>query len=727
MPSSSSVNTKRLAEARSQLTSTPADAAAIATELLNSVDLDSPLARDVVVTLGEALSGCGDSASVLELSKLCQERWPKLASITYLAALAHGSLGQAQEMISALERCIALGEDSGEIRIPGAGTFLPLYRLGKFAGDAGDRRTARECLARALLAAPHFAPAREELDALDALAAKAPGLPSRLFYNDAVAMKACRHGMMTYPVNDAFIGRSLDLYGEWCEAELETLGTLVGPGATIVDVGANIGSHTVYFARLVGPEGRVIAFEPQSFAHGLLVANLATNGFFNTRCERAAVGKEPGKARIPRIDPTKRSNFGAVSVDQGPSHEAMDDVEVRTIDVLDLEACTLIKIDVEGMECDVLEGAKRTILRHKPVIFVENNTVQRSRTLLRMIASLGYRAYWHIAPYYRSDNHFANPENVFAPYQPEANLVCIPSDRTLPDMVDVVGDDDDFIQALTRAGALATKRVTGPSKATDAAPLAEVSPTAPAATVEVAPTQAAPAGPGSTAKGDTRPFTLVACIPGREFSGRFFDAWSAFADRCREVGIRLILSRQYDPVVYYARNKVLGGDVRRGPKQAPWAGTIDYDYMLWLDSDVIFRFEDFQALLARKVELVAGLYLMADNKRYAAVEQMNEEIFRTRGEFKFLTPEALGARNDLLPVDYCGFGFVLARRGVFERVNYPWFRPIYVELPGGMQEFTSEDVGFCLEAKRAGIQMYIDPTVVVGHEKYVVLRPPSRT
>ena len=231
--------------------------------------------------------------------------------------------------------------------------------------------------------------------------------------------------------------------------------------------------------------------------------------------------------------------------------------------------------------------------------------------------------------------------------------------------------------------------------------------------------------PGGSATPKTRPLTVVACIPGREFSGRFFDAWNEFAERCRAIGINLVISRRYDAVVYYARNRVAGGNVRSGPKQAPWGGELDYDYMLWIDSDVIFRFEDFQALLAHKIDMVAGLYLMADNTRYSAVEEMREETFRTHGEFDFLTPAKLASRRELLPVDYCGFGFVLVRRGVFERLEYPWFRPLYLEM-GECMDFTSEDVGFCMMAKRAGIRMMIDPNVVVGHEKSVVLAPPRK-
>ena len=55
--------------------------------------------------------------------------------------------------------------------------------------------------------------------------------------------------------------------------------------------------------------------------------------------------------------------------------------------------------------------------------------------------------------------------------------------------------------------------------------------------------------------------------------------------------------------------------------------------------------------------------------------------------------------------------------GVFERIAYPWFRPVWMEMPGGVTEFTSEDVGFCIQAKKEGFTVMVDPTVIVGHEK----------
>ena len=219
----------------------------------------------------------------------------------------------------------------------------------------------------------------------------------------------------------------------------------------------------------------------------------------------------------------------------------------------------------------------------------------------------------------------------------------------------------------------------------------------------------------------SRPLMIVFCIPGREFSGRFLDCWNDLVAGCNRAGISYAVAREYDPVVYYARNKVLGGNVRLGPKQEPWGGKIPYDFMLWIDSDVIFTFQDLVTLITHNVDMVSGLYVMQDGKRFPVVEHMDEATLQRQGEFEYMTLKSFEGRTGLVPVGYSGFGFTLVKKGVFERLTYPWFRPVFMQI-GEVSEFTSEDVGFCILAKKAGVVMHIDPTVIVGHEKSVVLR-----
>ncbi len=127
-------------------------------------------------------------------------------------------------------------------------------------------------------------------------------------------------------------------------------------------------------------------------------------------------------------------------------------VEVLPIDALDLPACRLLKIDVEGMEPDVIEGAKKTLARCAPALFVENNTLEGSAKLLACIAAVGYRAYWHISPYFSAENYFGNAENIFAAFQPEANVLCVPADVSIEGL-EPAREGDDWRSALARMAA----------------------------------------------------------------------------------------------------------------------------------------------------------------------------------------------------------------------------------------------------------------------------------
>lgn len=264
-----------------------------------------------------------------------------------------------------------------------------------------------------------------------------------------MAVKACRHGTFMFNVNDVFIGKSLDLYGEWCDDELRVLLQVIAPGQVVVDVGANIGTHTVAFAKAVGPKGLVVAFEPQRMAHQTLCGNVALNGLTNVLTLHAAVGAERGRVVMPTLDPTAAQNFGAVRV-SAPGPVPGETTDVLTIDDLGLKGCALLKIDVEGMEAQVVRGARRTIERCRPALFVENDTVARSREVLEAIESVGYKAFWHIASYFNPRNFFGNPENVFGRFQPQANVICVPKECPFTGLAPVQGLDDDWKQQVGR-------------------------------------------------------------------------------------------------------------------------------------------------------------------------------------------------------------------------------------------------------------------------------------
>jgi hypothetical protein len=100
---------------------------------------------------------------------------------------------------------------------------------------------------------------------------------------------------------------------------------------------------------------------------------------------------------------------------------------VRKLDSLELTACRLIKIDVEGMELPVLRGAVETIGRFKPLLYVENDRVDKSKDLMQFIDGLGYDMYWHLPPLYSPANFYRNPQNIFANIV-SGNLLCVHRD-----------------------------------------------------------------------------------------------------------------------------------------------------------------------------------------------------------------------------------------------------------------------------------------------------------
>lgn len=243
-------------------------------------------------------------------------------------------------------------------------------------------------------------------------------------------VKCCRYGQMLFQPHDVYIGRSFDLYGEFSEAEVAFFRTIVKPGQTVLDVGANIGAHTVPLAQLVGRAGRVLAFEPQRIAYYALCANVVLNNLHHVSCHHAAAGKGRQVIKVPELDYSESHNFGGVSL-CGKRDGPTTTVPVLRIDDLKLTECHLMKIDVEGMERDVLEGAVETLKRFKPILYVEDDRKEKSAALRAFIADQGYAIYVHKPPYYNPNNFFGNADNVF-PNIVSLNLYCHHRDVSSP-------------------------------------------------------------------------------------------------------------------------------------------------------------------------------------------------------------------------------------------------------------------------------------------------------
>lgn len=237
-------------------------------------------------------------------------------------------------------------------------------------------------------------------------------------------LRQCRYGKMLFNSNDTVVGRSLDLEGEWYQSEMDLLGRLINPGDIVIDVGANIGCHTVFFAQIVGEKGVVFAFEPQIYTYHLLCANIALNDLFNVIPEWKAVGAEKGIIECDMLDPHKEQNFGEHRI---TSSQGMD-LELVPLDVIGLEKCKLIKIDVEGMEIQVIKGARNLIKKCRPIIYAEKLLLEKDqRVFSDILTNLDYDIFEHQARGWNPNNFRGTSENLLHGDYIQNNLICVPS------------------------------------------------------------------------------------------------------------------------------------------------------------------------------------------------------------------------------------------------------------------------------------------------------------
>jgi FkbM family methyltransferase len=239
-----------------------------------------------------------------------------------------------------------------------------------------------------------------------------------------------RYGMMIVNRNDAFqsggdifgVGHELLETGEYVQPELDGLGQLLSwcaPDPVILDIGANIGVHTLFFAELAGPRGRVHAFEAQRIVFQTLMGNLALNSIENVHGYCTALGGAPGTLKLPPVDYSKPWNFGGMGLrNESPSPQfahgtqerALADrnesIPIITLDSLELKRVDFIKLDVEDMEEEVLRGAKRTLDICRPLMQVEWLARDQGRLPAYLLDHLDYRL-----------------------FQAGQNLICIPSER----------------------------------------------------------------------------------------------------------------------------------------------------------------------------------------------------------------------------------------------------------------------------------------------------------
>lgn len=198
-----------------------------------------------------------------------------------------------------------------------------------------------------------------------------------------------KYGRMCMNRNDEYITRNIMAYGSWCDHEIVYMRSILDIGDTVLEIGANMGSHTLALAKHVGNEGKVIAIEAQRLMFQSVCANIAMNSLQNVHAYNIAIGEQEGILKVSELDPQMNQNFGGYRPKENTGET---EVALRTVDSLKIDKCKLIKMDIEGMELEALKGAKETLSRLQPVLFFESHG-EEVKSIADFLKDFGYTIY----------------------------------------------------------------------------------------------------------------------------------------------------------------------------------------------------------------------------------------------------------------------------------------------------------------------------------------------
>ena len=260
----------------------------------------------------------------------------------------------------------------------------------------------------------------------------------------------CRRGEMVAFRFDEVISRSLRMYGEWAEHELSCLRPYVTEGQTVIDVGAHLGTHTLAFAKWAGT-GKVIAIEAQPEVAAALSVNCLLNSKHNIQVINA-VCCDRMDADYRMIE-SETANFGAIGFRPSESrlarfvHKLMSrrsawKSNIQTVRLAEFcgQSVSLIKIDVETMEVDVLRGGVPLFETCQPIIFLEQNDTRQLASVHNLLVRLGYRLFWLETHPFNRFNFRKVTENIW--WRTETGILALPRHLAGPSSACAVRGDE---------------------------------------------------------------------------------------------------------------------------------------------------------------------------------------------------------------------------------------------------------------------------------------------
>ena len=256
-----------------------------------------------------------------------------------------------------------------------------------------------------------------------------------------MSIVATRYGRMHIIDSDSVVSRALALYGEWAMDELRLLSKFITSGMSVLDVGAFIGTHTLAFSKFTGERGKVYSFEPRKEIFVVFSENIKKNNCMNTTAFNIALAEKEYTLDTKSFDTEAELNYGGLALGDYVTPRGPDNyqLKVSTIDSLEIDKIDVIKIDVEGMEAQVLEGAVNSIMRNRPIIFAECNSLDDGNKLLIFCKSTQYTPYGFLSSAFNPENFNQNRDNIFG-FAKESALVLIPGEKKSDAVLKIINE-----------------------------------------------------------------------------------------------------------------------------------------------------------------------------------------------------------------------------------------------------------------------------------------------
>lgn len=210
-------------------------------------------------------------------------------------------------------------------------------------------------------------------------------------------------------------------------------------------------------------------------------------------------------------------------------------------------------------------------------------------------------------------------------------------------------------------------------------------------------------------------YDVLIATPGATLEAQYVKSLVATLAECDKLGITYKWLNAYSSLVHHARELTISGgqEMSLNPNdKGPIGDTVTYKKIVWIDSDIEWTTEQFFKLYEAKEEIISGAYLLANGN----TSSIHNEDFP-----QGIPIDVILAMDKIVEVKGVGFGFIAVSYGVFERLKRPWFKHYEqtIQKDDGtfIQDSVGEDISWCINASRAGIKVYFDPSVLVNHLK----------